>query len=359
MYINKIDELLKECGGAKTVFLPYLSDEDKYLYLIDNFIEGDQNFDGPVESFINDPVSFLKKSNVEKICFIHHNKSDNENEIDDSEKPDFPAEVNFFFDSNFNFDLQFNLTPKSDMPDSDPIVYHYFDTGSVKINQIWLFKFFNKELDKSKLMTLKGLFKNLLQTNSDPTINEISDALQLNKITFDEIKNIYIKLFTSSQMNDTSLLLYNQPINIQKIDIAICNCHRDYKNYYHLRYLCCKNNFRYRSRNKNNSFLLTGDIKLNDACIDQIKTKWGIRILKSVFIIQVPHHGANDYLTKNALSEFELAFFGVINYGLGNIYKHPHKNIISLLTNHHRKIYIQSATQASGVRFIYFLGNNT
>jgi hypothetical protein len=160
-------------------------------------------------------------------------------------------------------------------------------------------------------------------------------------------------------MNDTSLLLYNSPINVQRVDIAICSCQRDYLHFFHKRLLCCRNKFQYHSRNINNSFLLTGDIKLNDACIDQIKNKWSEPTIENVFILQIPHHGANNYLTMNALSNFKRVLFGVINYGLGNIFNHPHQSIISLLQNNIRRgLYIKSATQVKGVRFFYFLGNN-
>ena len=344
-HINKISSLLNKCNGAKTVFLPYIGEDEKYLYLIDNLINGNQGDGDNVESFINDPVSFLLERNVGKICFIHHNDSNNLTQGFQEDKPILFREIeNSTFD--FGFELNINLLENNEIETSNEKVEHFFDDGNVSINQFWQFKFFNKNLDDSKLVSLKLLLKSLLNTRIEPDYKTVSKKLKQNQVSIEQIKQSYYRVFSPSEINDTSLLVLNTPKYFPKVEILICNCQRDHIARYR-RNLCCRNRFQTRNREANNSFLLTGDIKLNDDCIDQIKNK---------FMIQIPHHGAGNSINNYALSAFKNLEFGVINYGLGNIFKHPHQNIVALLVNQPRRIRIKSASQVEGIRFIYFLG---
>lgn len=350
-HINKTNDLLTKCGGAKTVFLPYLSAEDKLLYSIDNLIDGNGIEDGIVQYFITDPVSFLFDRKVEQICFIHRDGSKEDN-IDN---PTSPEDLKIL-DNEMIFKLEIELSKNETLTESNTQVKHYYDSGYISLNKIWLFKFFNKELDSDKREKLQLSIKELLKADKPVNYKEISDALQLKKITFDQIKKTYSKVFSSPEMNDTSLIMLSSPINLE-VDIVLCSCKNDFITFNHRRFLCCRNNYHYKSNAKNNSFLLTADIKLNDLCIDEISNWWGENILNKVFMLQVPHHGANNYLSNEAFNSFKNVRYSVINFGLGNMYKHPHQNIISLLLHQQRRNYILNATQVRGVRFIYFLGN--
>ena len=64
-HINKITELLTKSRGAKEVYLPYLSDDDKYLYLIDNLFGSNSNKES-VRSFINDPGYIIRKKELDE-----------------------------------------------------------------------------------------------------------------------------------------------------------------------------------------------------------------------------------------------------------------------------------------------------
>jgi hypothetical protein len=357
-HVNKIGSLLNKCNGAKTVFLPYINEDEKYLYLMDNLINGNQGDNDTLESFINDPVSFLLERNVEKICFIHHNDSNDSSGSGPDfikDNPDFFREIeNNTFD--FGFELNINLLENTEIETSNDKVEHFFDDGNVSINQFWQFKFFNKKLDYSKLLDLKSQLKSLLNTKIEPNYKTVSKQLKQNHVSIEQIKQSYYSVFSPSEINDTSLLVLNTPIYFPKVEILICNCQRNQIHHWHRRYLCCRNSFQTRNRSINNSFLLTGDIKLNDDCIDQIKIKWDDKNLNNIFMIQIPHHGAGNSINNYALSSFRNLEYGVINYGLGNIFKHPHQNIIALLVNQTRRIRIKSSTQVEGLRFIYFLG---
>ena len=350
-HINKITELLTKSRGAKEVYLPYLSEEEKYLYLIDNLFDGNSDKES-VRSFINDPVRILKELKVEQINFIHHNdKPDDFGSTDTEPKP---------LDDNPKFEFSLNnlLDDNKEIQEADKQenVHHHYDSGYIELNHFWQFKFFNKKLDVSLLSKLKTELKLLLKTTNDPTQDEISLALSTSSITIQNLKSIYKNVFGPYKMNDTSMLLLNTPKS-PRSEIAICNCQKKLNNRDHLRYLCCNNRYRYIRHIHNYSFLLTGDIKLNDSCSDELESKWGQRTLDQIRILQIPHHGANKYLTKVALDRFSGVNYGVINYGLGNQYSHPSKHTIDLIHNANTPINLMHATQLNRVRFVYFLGN--
>lgn len=350
-HINKISDLLKKCNGAHEVYLPYLSEEEKYLYLIDNLFDGSSDKES-VRSFINDPVSILKELKVEHINFIHHNdKPDDSGSLDIEPKPfddnpKFEFKITKFLDKN-------TLVQEADKQEN---VHHHYDSGYIELNHFWQFKFFNKKLDVSLLSKLKTELKSLLKTTNDPTQDDITNALSSSKITIQNLKSVYLNVFRSTKLNDTSMLLLNTPKS-PRSEIAICNCQKKLNNRDHLRYLCCNNRYRYIRHIHNYSFLLTGDIKLNDSCSDELESKWGQRTLDQIRILQIPHHGANKYLTKVALDRFSGVNYGVINYGLGNQYSHPSKYTIDLIHNANTPINLMHATQLNRVRFVYYLGN--
>lgn len=346
-HINKISDLLKKCNGANEVYLPYLSDEDKYLYLFDNLFDGNSDKES-VRSFINDPVRILKELKVEHINFIHHN-----DKPDDSGNTDPKP-----FDDNqeFEFTVTKLLEEYTAIQESKEQVQHYFDSGYIELSHFWQFKFFNKKLDVSLLSHLKTELKSLLKTTNDPTQDDITNALSSSRITIQNLKSLYESAFGKNKMNDTSMLLLNTP-NSPKSEIRICNCQNKFNNTNHLRYLCCNNRYRcIRHRNKY-AFLLTGDIKLNDSCLNELESKWGQTTLDQIQILQIPHHGANHYLTSGALDRFTSVNYGVINYGLGNQYRHPSKHIIDLIHYANTPMNLMHATQLNRVRFVYFLGN--
>lgn len=350
-HINKISDLLKKCNGAHEVYLPYLSKEEKYLYLIDNLFDGNSDKES-VRSFINDPISFFKKLDVKHINFIHHNdKPDDSGSLDTEPKP-------FEDNTEFKFSLNKLLDDNNEIQEADKQenVHHHYDSGYIELNHFWQFKFFNKKLDVSLLSHFKTELKSLLKATNDPTQDDITNALSSSKITIQNLKAVYVKVFGSTKLNDTSMLLLNTPKS-PKSHIAICNCQKIPNNRQHLRYLCCNNRYRYIRHIHNYSFLLTGDIKLNDSCSDELESKWGQRTLDQIRILQIPHHGANKYLTKVALDRFSGVNYGVINYGLGNQYSHPSKHTIDLIHNANTPINLMHATQLNRVRFVYFLGN--
>ena len=351
-HINKITELLTKSRGAKEVYLPYLSEEEKYLYLIDNLFDGNSDKES-VRSFINDPISFFKKLDVKHINFIHHkDKPDDSGSSDIDPKP---------FDDNPKFEFSLNklLDDNIEIQEADKQenVHHHYDSGYIELNHFWQFKFFNKKRDISLLSHFKTELKSLLKVTNDPTQDDITNALSSSKITIQNLKAVYVKVFGSTKLNDTSMLLLNTPKS-PRSEIAICNCQKKLNNRDHLRYLCCNNRYRYiRHINNNYAFLLTGDIKLNDSCSDELESKWGQTTLDQIRILQIPHHGANHYLTSGALDRFTSVNYGVINYGLGNQYRHPSKHIIDLIHNANTPINLMHATQLNRVRFVYFLGN--
>lgn len=190
-HVNKIGSLLNKCNGAKIVFLPYINEDEKYLYLIDNLINENQVDNDTLESFINDPVSFLLERNVGKICFIHHNDSNNSDDLTQGFQEDKPILLREIENTTFDFVLNINLLENSEIETSNDKVEHFFDDGNVSINQFWQFKFFNKNLDDSKLVSLKLLLKSLLNTKIEPDYKTVSKKLKQNQVSIEQLKQSY------------------------------------------------------------------------------------------------------------------------------------------------------------------------
>jgi glyoxylase-like metal-dependent hydrolase (beta-lactamase superfamily II) len=127
-HINKITELLTKSRGAKEVYLPYLSEEEKYLYLIDHLVDGNSDNES-VLSFINDPISFLNKLKVDRINFIHHN-----------DKPDDSGNTGpkpFDDNQEFEFTVTKLLEEYTAIQESKEQVQHYFDSGYIELSHFW------------------------------------------------------------------------------------------------------------------------------------------------------------------------------------------------------------------------------
>jgi hypothetical protein len=297
-------------------------------------------------------MSILKELKVKHIYFIHHSDKpdDSGNSTTDpkpfDDNPEFEFKITKFLDKN-------TVVQEADKQEN---VHHHYDSGYIELNHFWQFKFFNKKLDNSLLSKIKTEIKSLLKTPNDPTQDDITNAISSSSITIQNLKSIYENVFGPYKMNDTSMLLLNTPKS-PKSQITICNCQKILNNRQHLRYLCCNNRYRYIKHIHNYSFLLTGDIKLNDSCSDELESKWGQRTLDQIRILQIPHHGANKYLTKVALDRFSGVNYGVINYGLGNQYRHPSKHTIELIYNANTPINLMHSTQINSVRIKYILGN--
>jgi beta-lactamase superfamily II metal-dependent hydrolase len=102
--------------------------------------------------------------------------------------------------------------------------------------------------------------------------------------------------------------------------------------------------------------LLCGDIKFNQDNLNQIQSKWAMpKYIESVSFFQIPHHGANHYIDPTVVRFYQNVRWWIINFGLGNKYRHPRQEIVDLIMNHKNRGDIFCNTQSSDFRYGFIL----
>lgn len=326
-HINKIGELLNQTGGAKLAILPYLTPDELVLAYIDINLSG--GIDPDTLAFIQNPAGFLQERKVDKIIFIHPSDEG------DFGSEDEPQEIKTDLDSpDFDFIISNTLKPNNDILENDPKVEHYYDKGNFSIVGFWEFKFFNKTRDIATLNNLCQEVQNLL---SLPTFNltDLADYITNNQNTFEtDFNQIYSRNFGYGQLiNDTSIVIYHGAIKTRK-----------YRKWF--------GRFPGWFRSGFTGTLLTGDIRFNQDCLNQIQSKWlNQKYFEKTSFFQIPHHGANNYIESTVISSYPNVKWWVINFGLGNTHKHPRQEIIDIIENHKIQGNIFPNTQINTVEY--------
>lgn len=320
-HTNKISDLLSQTGGAIIAILPYLTPNELILAYTDVSVYG--GGDPETLAFIQNPARFLLERKVEKVIFIHPSDDKDTGGSDEPNLKD--PDLERILTSDFTFELLNQLVSNENIKEENQQVSHYYDLGRFSIVGFWEFKFFNKQRDAMTLNSFIQEIKNLLGTTTI-TFDDLATHIQNNATTYESnLSAIYGRNFGFGQLvNDTSLVIYHGPIiNVSRIYI-----------FYFIKYPFW--------RVGHAGTLLTGDIKFNQNCLDQIRFKWiNNRYFENVGIFQIPHHGANHYIESTVITSYQNVYWWVINFGLGNKYRHPRQDIIDIieLNKHGGKIF--------------------
>ena len=310
-HTNKISQLLNKTGGAKIAILPYLTPEELVLAYADVSLSGG---DPDTLAFIQDPTGFLLERKVEQIIFIHPSDENNSNNNDEPnlKDPDFDR----ILSPDFEFEISNQLVQNQNINEPNQNVLHYFDLGWLSIIGFWEFKFFNKHRDIATLNNFITDLRTLLGIQIF-SFSDIADFIANNPTTFESNLNaVYSRNFGYGQLiNDTSLVIYHAPlINLTRV---------------HMMYF---RTFPFWRHHEYPGTLLTGDIKFNQDCLNQITGKWtNGRYFDNVGVFQIPHHGANNYIEPIVIIAYQNVHWWIINFGLGNTYKHPRQEIINII----------------------------
>lgn len=318
-HINKISELLDQAGGAKIAILPYLTPNELLLAYIDANLSGAAS---DALAFIRDSTTFLLKRNVEKIIYIHPDDEPDSGSSDQPFKRDMDPES-----PDFEFRILNNLKLKPDIENSNSSVLHCFDTGSILLTGLWEFKFFSKPRTKVILEAFLHDIATFLSIQNF-NFNDLVNYIDANPSSFDHDFNlIYSRNFGAKQLiNDTSLIVYHGAL-IKTINRRI---------------------FRRGFLSNSTGTLLTGDIKFDENCLNDLRRKWiDPKYINNVDVFQIPHHGADQYIAPLVVSTFQNVYWWVINFGLGNKHKHPRQNIIDIIQVHKVTGKIFSNTQTN------------
>ena len=310
-HINKISDLLSLTGGAKLAIIPYLNLDELILAYTDVTFSGG---DPDTLAFIQDPINFLLERKVDQIIFIHPSEKGGSGGNDEPNRKD--PDSDRILSDEFNFEISNQLAPYKDIEEQNPKVSHFYDLGVFSIVDFWEFKFFNKDRDLGTLNNFHSDLRTLLGTTS-VNFDEIANYIAKHSTTFEsDFNTIYSQNFGYGQLiNDTSLVIYHGELS---------NVFRHHR--MHLKV------FPSWSLGRHPGTLLTGDIRFNQDCLNQLQSKWiNHWYIKNVSVFQIPHHGADNYIEATVISTFKNTNWWVINFGLGNTHKHPRQNIIDLI----------------------------
>jgi len=326
-HINKISDLLSQTGGAKLAILPYLNLDELILAYTDVSLSGG---DPDTFAFIQDPINFLLERKVEQIIFIHPS---DEKDLTERNEPDLKdPDPDRFLSDDFDFEISNQLVPNNNIEKQSPKVSHFYDLGRFSIIAFWEFKFFNKHRDLDTLNNFHSHLSTLLGTPSF-NFDDIANYITTHSATFESNFNtIYSQNFGYGQLiNDTSLVIYHGELS---------SLFRNHRVHFRL--------FPHWSLRRPTGTLLTGDIRFNADCLNQIQSKWlDIRYTENVGVYQIPHHGADNYIEHNVINTYANVNWWVINFGLGNIHKHPRQNIVDMIENNKVRGRIFANTQTN------------
>lgn len=316
-HVNKVSDLLSgiQCD---TVIIPYVTAIER-LWLVLAFDSENSEY----ISFLRDPIMFLNERGVKRIIVIGSGENiegfeginPDESGGPNIEPPNIVNKLAKYKNSYRERMIPFitSLTNPSMINNIDFCT----DQGWLIIWNLWKFKFYNRKVEDDKLSKfLKYIVKQISQGSTHFTNNNLINLLKANNI--EKLKKSYKKYFTN--LNSSSLVLYHAPTKIYKL---ILNTFRFF------------NGYDYIYNNKTGTFL-TGDIDFFTKpkyrkIIDHFRME-----LPDISIIQIPHHGSkcNWYFRKpNDFLNFD---FLVINFGLGNKFKHPSQSVIDDIENNCR-----------------------
>lgn len=335
-HISHVGELLDKSGGAKYVMLPYLNENELFLATVDCHLTGG---DSEVATFLSNPQGYLFEKGVDKIIYIH---PDDSREYIPTDPPQTQANVT----DDVSLELSINLRRNDEEVEADGRMEHYFDSGYLMICDYWVLRTFNQKRDI-------GIVESFIRrVKLDTILNEDGDNLvQLGEFfskkrseAIEYFKGLYESFFTKRLINDTSLLLLHGPLKAEAIESVYSSvCLR----------CCCPHEEHYTLiKDLPASTLLTGDIPLGVDVLEQLKRSMNAYLNRVVFF-QIPHHGSRTYLAEKAFGELPNAQCCIVNFGLGNTYKHPSAAIIKMINDNGRKPLLNNQVEAVKVNYVF------
>ena len=336
-HISHVKELLDKTGGAKVVYLPFLSPEEIKVAKIDSRIGGSSEAQ---QIFLDNPTNVLKEWGAERVVYIHPNGG--EGVVEPTNESSGPIRL----------DEKKMKKVSGGFPDGEE---HQDDSGFITIQNFWRIKFFNKERDAARITLFLEAVKELIGID-DFEADDITEYLKkYPKDGFKEFESLYKERFGQYLINDTSLVVFHGPIK------EVCNEAHSAVYMYRTSLMGYWARIPWRlfwDSEKENSSLLVGDIRMDDECLNQIAAKWEEEIRHGVIFFQVPHHGSNSYMVDRAFTEFPNSTWQIINYGLGNSYKHPSAKTIDRINAHRGLNHLLFANQVESVRVKYHITLN-
>ena len=333
-HTNGLDYMLKDRKiKVGTVVIPYFTPIDRLIIALKNKGASDWYYE-----FLSDPAEYITENWGNPTVIIMGGGEGANPDTGESEGP-----------SEFNPKLKFNLEElKGDDKFKEKILGNeknwgkYFSAGkcfaknhnrSLKVMNYWLFRFFNYQFkEPNKVKFEKCLKEKKIDCSDNDKIREI--IIDNDKRT--KLSKCYKIL--ASKDNNTSLVLYHGPININHIkDFSIYSnsssgLNRDFNQFiYGLFYEFYPNRVGWGQ-------LLMGDISLKNRKYKELLIHYH-GLLDKVMVCLLPHHGSIENWKRDFVIRIINCHFFTASSGFNNQWKHPNNDLILEIIKNNRKFY--------------------
>ena len=366
-HISGLDELLKDMK-VKTIILPYLNKYERILLQISYGTKAQWYSD-----FLDNPYNWLsEKENITNIVVINGN---GEQSNDNEEIPfqDFNPDVSFEVKNS----LTKNDADKNKIEADESITFNgkisvCHTQGYIQIANLY-FKFFNYQIDSTKLNNFKTAINSLGIKDTQSLLNILKDPKQRKNLekAYEQIEKY--------DLNKTSLVAYQGLIfskdrshihveatsSCNSLPIFLKRCcwnHCDYfiHKYFHRHSTHNRYIYDLHCHCENSCKNMMGTLLLGDIKLDYKQTKrkdeffnYFVNLLKTVQIIQLSHHGANNGWNDKLISEISPSCLYIASHAVKNHYKHPHKEVLITLARNQRHYISVTEYDEWYVEFIY------
>lgn len=229
-----------------TIIMPYLYPEERLYLMLDNQVEEEE------ARFLANPYSAVldqarEKNPDVKLVLIRGNRNPEEDRYLNDRASGDDSWGTPYEDAD-------NIMELEDINSPNVQIVRAFSTGSKLRDFIWMFKFFNIEIDKYDLDIFRKIFGNLTASDLYRKVTDPAEKAGMNR-QYQYIANKKL----NSDINNTSIVTYHAPVQSH----GRCGT------------------------------LITGDIDLNRGVADDILTYFACEMGR-VGLFSIPHHGSQD-----------------------------------------------------------------
>jgi hypothetical protein len=318
-HINEIKTLIENLSKCETIVLPYLYPEERLLVYLAQVTKKKSISQDYVE-FLSDPYGFVTQfGNIGQVIFLDGNDENTVGAIDNPDLPDLPREESpkgqeveaFQMDDG---EIKMGVYSEDLLPPEFKNLLNTVEKNKVFlckdncryfIKNVWRFYFFNKKNSQRSLVEefVERVKSTIPQFDGfENNVNQLRELFKWKK----ELAEIYKDVFKEKNLNPTSLVVLHGPLQ-----------HRETGSYFKRHY--------HPDSGKTDT-LLTGDLYLEGITWPAyIKDNYS-----KISFLQIPHHGSKEKWDAVVLNSPGLKYpvIGIINFGLGNSYKHPTPKVV-------------------------------
>ena len=321
-HVSGLNELFNNFT-IKEVILPYFAPTERLLFALRRI-----NMPAWYYEFLSDPVKYLFERKVERVIVLGGEEGGEGSIPPEDLPPNSPSERESPIkldieklpdDENLKEEItQRDINWKKYINEKKLLIKNH--NGYILALGLWLFRFFNYKVSRSRLQNFRNCLKRKGLQVSNTNIKKIIE----DKRRLKNLKGCYSILgkHLKNDFNNTSLVLYHGPVGRPKSEISLlcfypCYC-----------YNRCVWPHGIFFEDINNSFgqFLTGDINFNMR-YDELIRHYS-NYLKNILITQIPHHGARKNWNKSIINDIPNSEFWIIPAGFKNRYGHPSYRVI-------------------------------